>query len=164
MDDANNMFRLAIGVFYDARALTGAIGELLADGVAGAEMCLAGTRQAIDTLAASDRAVASSMGKPQVLALQLGNFEVVVTEGPLLRALLEHNEAADGGSPPAHNWRLPDLFDGLADHLRSGAIALLVSRSDFGLQRRGSRILLRHTAHTVQTHEFTARRPSLSGN
>jgi hypothetical protein len=164
MDDSSNMFRLAIGVFYECQGLASAVRELLADGVAAAEMCLAGTRKAIDAFAATDCAAASSMGKPQPLVPQISGLEVVVTDGPLLRSLLEHAEAAEGNNPAAHNWRLPDLFDGLRDHLRSGAIALLVSASDFGLQRRGSRILLRHTADTLQTHEFTARRTSHSGN
>jgi hypothetical protein len=42
--------------------------------------------------------------------------------------------------------------------MRQRAIVLLVSAPDSGLQHRSSRILLRHSAHTVQTHEFTPAR------
>lgn len=163
MDDASNTFRLAIGLFYETQRLASAIAELQADGVAAAQMCLAGTRQAVGSLApvpaAARHGAEQFMGHAQVLAPRINGLELVATDGQLLRTLLEHTDAAESGNPSTHNWLLPDLFGGLTDHLRAGAVALLVSASDFGLQRRSSRILLRNTAHTVQTHEFTPRRP-----
>lgn len=166
MDDASNTFRLAIGVFYEAQRLASAMGELLADGVTAAELCLVGTRQAIEALApiASAAAVVGDGRGPAAaqvrpLAPHVNGLELFATDGQLLCSLLEHTEASDSGSSATHNWLLPDLFGGLTDHLRGGALALLVSAADFGRQRRGSRILLRNTAHTVQTHEFTPRQP-----
>lgn len=168
MDDANNTFRLAIGVFYEAQRLASATEQLLADGVTAAEMCVVGTRQAIDALApvASTPSAGDGLrgpsGQLRAIAPHVNGLELVATDGQLLRRLLEHTEASESGNPAAHNWLLPDLFGSLTDHLRAGAVALLVSASDFGLQRRGSRILLRNTAHTVQTHEFMPRQPGAS--
>ena len=166
MDDASNVFRLAIGVFYEAQRLAGAIGELAADGVTAAQICLVGTRQAIDTLApiastlsAGGQESGPPPGPLRALVPHVNGLELVATDGHLLRRLLEHTEASESGNPAAHNWLLPDLFGGLTDHLRAGAVALLVGASDFSLQRSGSRILLRNTAHTVQTHEFMPRQP-----
>jgi hypothetical protein len=165
MDDASNTFRLAIGVFYEAPRLASAIAELQADGVTAAQTCLAGIRQAIDALAsgpASDgqgsEPSTDKLDKLRVLAPHVNGLELVATDGQLLHTLLEHVEADQSGNSSAHSWLLPDLFGSLTDHLRAGAIALLVSASDFGRQRRSSRILLRNTAHTIQTHEFTPRR------
>ena len=164
MDGASNTFRLAIGVFYEAHKLASAIAELQADGIAAAQMCVAGTREAIGRIASGTpgrtdgQGDGPSGGELQALAPPVDDLELVATRGELLRTLLVHTQAAQSGNPSVHNWLLPDLLGGLTDHLRAGAIALLVSASDFGLQRRSSRILLRNTAHTVQTHEFTPSR------
>jgi hypothetical protein len=158
MDDASNAFWLAIGVFYEAPRLANAIAELRADGTTSAQMCLVGIRQAIDALAPGCAGDELSADRPRVLAPRVNDLELVATDGQLLRTLLEHTETQEGGNPSTHGWLLPDLFGSLTEHLRAGAVALLVSASDFGLQRCSSRILLRNTAHTVQTHEFTPRR------
>jgi hypothetical protein len=50
---------------------------------------------------------------------------------------------------------MPELEQRLYEHLRLGAVLAVVSATDSALQRRSSRILLRHSPETVQTHEFT---------
>lgn len=163
MYDASNTFRLAIGIFYEAQELVNAIGELLGDDVTPDEIGLVGTRQAIEALRSAAPAVGDRRGLPademRALAPHVNGIELFATDGWLVRRLLEQTEASDCASSAAHHWLLPDLFGGLTDHLRAGAIALLVGAADFARQRRGSRILLRNTAHTVQTHEFTPRPP-----
>jgi hypothetical protein len=62
-----------------------------------------------------------------------------------------------GASTLSSSGLLPELLGKSTDDIGEGAIALLVSAPDPILQHRSSRILLRHSAHTVQTHEFTPR-------
>jgi hypothetical protein len=165
MDDASNTFRLAIGVFYELPRLEGAIADLRADGVGTTQMCLTGTRPSIDALgharglppATAGNAAASLTGQLQALMPLASELELFATNGQLLDALLEHTRADENSHAAARHWLLPDLFAGLTTHLQAGAVALLVSAPEIGLQRRSSRILLRHSAHTVQTHEFAPR-------
>jgi hypothetical protein len=164
MDEASDRFRLAIGLFNEPQLLETAIVDLKADGVALGQMCLAGTRTSVDGLIASLPAPASRVATRQLLdelhalPVAVGNLDLVATDGELLHLLLQHTKAQETDHASPHNWRLPDLFAGLTSHLRTGAVALLVSAPDVGAQRRSSRILLRHSAHTVQTHEFARRR------
>jgi hypothetical protein len=161
MDDASNMFRFAVGLFDESGDLASALSEL-GNGTILAETCMVGTPAAMQHFAAGSEEIRSSIGELKALASDLANLELVATDGRLLDTLLDYGkpppDGADGGAS-THSWLLPDLFGGLAEHLRRGAVALFVSAPDFGRQRRASRVLLRHTAHTVQTHEFTARRP-----
>ena len=161
MDDASKMFRLTIGVFYEPQDLANAIAELQREGVTTDELCLTGTPCAIETFGegknGSGNQSGNQIGKPAIVLPQLSGLELVATDGRLLQTLLDH-AGMSGGATPTHGWLLPDLLGGVSEHLRSGAIALFVSASNLGLQRRASRILLRYTAHTLQTHEFSARR------
>ncbi len=160
MSDAGNTFRLAIGVFYEPLRLESAIGDLHTDGVPAPHMCLAGARQAIDGLALPAPGGGATLLTGQLRPLPLTDYpQLVATDGRLLHTLLEHTKPDQQGPALGYSWLLPDLFAGLTDHLRAGAVALLVSAPDTGVQRRNSRILLRHSAHTVQTHEFAPRRP-----
>ena len=167
MGDASNSFRLAIGVFYEPVRLESAITELHADSLSAHELCLAGTRRAFETLEQTASSLPSTSYKAlvakqlQPLAPLIESAEMVATAGDLLRALLEHAKTNERNSPFAKFWRLPEIFGSLTEELRDGAIALLVSAPDPDQQRRTSQILLRHSAHTVQTHEFTPR-PSSS--
>ena len=161
MDDASNMFRFAVGVFYESSNLVSALNEL-GNGAILAETCMVGTPSAMQDFAADSETVRSRAGEFKVLGSDLASFDLVATDGQLLNTLLDYGRPPNDGVAPRHGWLLPDLFGGLAEHLRSGAVALFVSAPDFGRQRRASRVLLRHTAHTVQTHEFTARQPGTS--
>jgi hypothetical protein len=151
------MFRLTIGVFYEPQDLANAIAELQREGITTDELCLTGTPRAIETFGEGKNSSGKQIGKPAIVLPQLSGLELVATDGRLLQTLLDH-AGMSGGATPTHGWLLPDLLGGVSEHLRSGAIALFVSASNLGLQRRASRILLRYTAHTLQTHEFSARR------
>jgi hypothetical protein len=161
MDDASNMFRFAVGVFYESWGLANALSEL-GNGAILAETCMVGTPSAMQDFAADSEIVRSRAGEFKVLGPDLASFDLVATDGQLLDTLLDYGRPPSDGVAPGHGWLLPDLFGGLAGHLRNGAVALFVSAPDFGRQRRASRVLLRYTAHTVQTHEFTARQPGTS--
>jgi hypothetical protein len=154
MGESADPFRLAIGVFHEPERLDSAISDLFTDGFAAQDMCLVGTRPAFDHLLPAS---VSELGRAQ-LASQLeplaDGAEVVATSGDLLSTLLGHarwqrGTGARGSSP------LQDLLTRSSDHIADGAIALLVRAPDPARQHRSSRILLRHSAHTVQTHEFT---------
>jgi hypothetical protein len=155
MDDPSNMFRFAVGVFYESGALASALDEL-GNGAILAETCLIGTPVAMQDFAASSETVRSRAGSLSVVAADVAALELMATDGQLLHALLDYGRPSSDGVNAKHGWLLADLFRGLAEHLRSGAIALFVSAPDFSRQRRASRVLLRHTAHTVQTHELKA--------
>jgi hypothetical protein len=165
MQDAGNTFRLAIGIFHDMKELASAIGELTADGVTAAEIGLVGTRQAIDAFRSAPRKAGEGLlaGDIKGLAPHVNGIELFATDSRLVRKLLEHTAPSDGAGAAAHHWLLSDLFGSLTEHLREGAVALLVGAGDFARQRRGSRILLRNTGYTVQVHEFMPR-PSAAPN
>jgi|GEM_PF-4809741 len=163
MDDASDMFRLAIGVFFDAERLESAVADLRADGITPGQLCLAGTREAVDGLAVALPRPPGA-GLTVLTGHLLGSappddLELVATDGRLVHALLEYARPEEACLAQASTWRLADLLAGLASHFREGAVALLVCAPDVGAQRRSSRVLLRHSAHTVQTHEFVLRRP-----
>jgi hypothetical protein len=156
MDDASTMFRFAVGVFYESGNLASALDELC-NGAILAETCLIGTPDALRDFAANSETIRSRASSLRVVAGDVAGLELMATDGQLLHTLLDYGKPSSDGVDAKHGWLLADLFRGLAEHLRSGAIALFVSAPDFGRQRRASRVLLRHTAHTVQTHELTAR-------
>lgn len=167
MGDSADSFRLAIGVFHEPDGLDGAISDLFADNFAARDICLVGTRKAFDRLlpasvGESGRAQLTGQlfgqlfGQLQPLSPLADDPEVVATAGDLLSTLLSHAKWQGGANTPLAS-PLHELLARSCDHIGHGAIALLVSAPDPLLQHRSSRILLRHSAHTVQTHEFTPR-------
>jgi hypothetical protein len=159
MGESADPFRLAIGVFHEPERLESAICDLFADNVDARDMCLVGTRQAFDRLlpaSVAELGRAQLAGQLQPLSPLAADPEVVATSGDLLSTLLRHAEW-QGGTSTLGSSPLQELLARSSDHIGHGAIALLVSAPDPLLQHRSSRILLRHSAHTVQTHEFTPR-------
>jgi hypothetical protein len=157
MGESADPFRLAIGVFHEPERLDGAISDLFADSFEARDMCLVGTRQAFDRLLAASVANRAQLtGQLQPLSPLADDPEVVATSGDLLSTLLSHAKWQGGAHMPSSS-PLQELLARSSDHIGHGAIALLVSAPDPLLQHRSSRILLRHSAHTVQTHEFTPR-------
>jgi hypothetical protein len=126
-------------------------------------MCLAGTRAALGGVmhpaSLAFPALSRSLDYRNLHTLHslTEDTDVVATGGALLQKLLEEAAWSAGKRELTTSWLLPDLFAGFTDHLRKNAVALLVSATDSRQQHRSSRILLRHSAHTVQTHEFTPR-------
>jgi hypothetical protein len=159
MGDSADPFRLAIGVFHEPERLESAISDLFADDFAARDMCLVGTRHAFDRLLpepVAEPGRAQLTRQLQPLSQLADGPEVVATAGDLLVALLSHARWQDGANAPRSS-PLQDLLARSSEHIGAGAIALLVSAPGPLLQHRSSRILLRHSAHTVQTHEFTPR-------
>jgi hypothetical protein len=165
MAEVDDTFRLASGVFYEAPKLGSAVADLLANGFTRRDMCLAGTRDAISGVMQPAGPAVPALGgsldyrRVRPLYPLIDNVEVVATSGALLRKLLKEATWSQGDRELTSSWLLPDLFARFTDHVRQNAVVLLVSAADSGQQHRSSRILLRHSAHTVQTHEFTPMRP-----
>jgi hypothetical protein len=166
MADQAATIRLAIAVFDEPQRLETAVADLCAAGVTKEGICLAGLPSAFD--AAKQRVAGRTAGDPtkalmgghkQRVAGPKGDLELCATPGVLLRTLLasaaEGQRATTAMSRRGGSWLLPDLCSRLTGHWRQGAIALFVSANSHAAQHRWSRVLLRHSAHTVQTHEFT---------
>lgn len=167
MGEVGETFRLASGVFYEPGKLESAIGELQADGFTRQDLCLAGTREALGSIVQrASSPILALIGKVldyrqlRPLFPLLDSVEVVATSGALLRKLLKEAAWSNGGQELSSSWLLPELFGRFTEHMRQNAVVLLVSAPDATLQYRSSRVLLRHSAHTVQTHEFTPGRPA----
>lgn len=159
MGESADPFRLAIGVFHEPERLDGAISDLFADSFAARDMCLIGKREAFDRLLPASVVELGKVrfaGRLEALSPLADDSEVVATAGDLLSTLLSHAKW-QGDSHVPRSSPLQELLARSSEHIGHGAIALLVSAPDPTLQHRSSRILLRHSAHTVQTHEFTPR-------
>jgi hypothetical protein len=159
MGESADPFRLAIGVFHESERLESAICDLFADHFVERDMCLVGTRQSFDRLLplpVGETGRVHLTGQLQPLSALADALEVVATAGDLLSKLLGHAKWQGGANTPG-SWPLQELLARSSEHIGRGAIALLVSAPDPLLHHRSSRILLRHSAHTVQTHEFTPR-------
>jgi hypothetical protein len=148
-------FRLASGIFFGPLQLGEAIDGLLTGGFRRRDMCLAGTRTALGSVKEDLQGVPRQLRSLYPLAQ---GVEVVGTSGVLLRKLLKEAAWRESESALRSAWLLPELFGRFTEHIRRGAVVLLVSAPDAGLLQAGCRILLRHSTHPVQTHEFTLAR------
>jgi hypothetical protein len=61
---------------------------------------------------------------------------------------------------PKSGHLVEELCKKLNDHFKQDAIALLVSASEQNQQNQGSRVLLRHSFHTVQTYAVRSADPA----
>ena len=155
--------RLAVGIFYEPPRLSRAIAELFAEGISAQDMCLVGMPSAF-AAARQDAAAGDGGQVAGVLAAfqlhNLGNlidgYQLSASSGALLRTLLKHAKWSKGDQRLNTNWLWPELCARLTDHIRQGALVLIVGTPTFSSQHQCSRTLLRHSAHTVQTHEFVA--------
>jgi hypothetical protein len=160
-------YRLAIGAFQTSDALDASIMDLFASGLTTRDLCLIGTRQAFQDIvhepadyAFHERSALLRARPLKPLAVKAGDLELLATSGAAQRALLP--EAGHNGRGLLLTGFVGSLdhVDELTQELRRHAIALLVSAPTLALQQRSSRILLRHSHHAVQTHEFTSSPPA----
>ena len=159
---SGDKLRLAVGIFYEAPRLCRAIAELFAEGVVVQDMCLVGMPSAFEA-AKQDETVTGEQVLGALAGFQLHNLgnlidgcQLSASSGALLRTLLKHAKWSKGDQRLRTDWLWPELCARLTDHIRQGALVLIVGTPSFSSQRQCSRTLLRHSAHTVQTHEFVA--------
>ena len=150
--------RLAVGIFYEPPRLSRAIAELFAEGVDVQDMCLVGMPSAFKAARRDGTAADGVLAGFQLH--NLGNLidgcQLSASSGALLRTLLKHAKWSKGDQRLRTDWLWPELCARLTDHVRQGALVLIVGTPTFASQHQCSRTLLRHSAHTVQTHEFVA--------
>ncbi len=150
---------LSVGVFDSCPPLERAIAELHQDGFTNREMCLVGTSAAFaEMVRRPEGPLMPRFGRPlyqrqrHLLPWLADNCDVLATTGILLRTLVAQAAAERGNRVPAGAGLIQELCSTLNEHFRQDAIALLVSATDHNQQNQGSRVLLRHSFHTVQTY------------
>jgi hypothetical protein len=155
--------RLAVGIFYEPSRLSRAIAELVGDGIGVQDMCLVGMPSAFaaarqDEIIADGGQVAGVLSEFQLhnLGDLIDGCQLSASSGALLRTLLRHAKWRKSDQRLRTDWLWPELCARLTDHIRQGALVLIVGAPTFLSQHQCSRTLLRHSAHTVQTHEFFA--------
>lgn len=164
MNDASSTIRLAIASFAEPRPLDAALVDLLRSGLSTAELCLIGTCKAFETIVLRPAAFRYDDASAPLRARPLKPI-VSAKEVPQLLATagamqLAFYQDAAWSVPKSGLLGSGGYSGGLADLLRRHSIALLVSPTTSALHQRSSRILLRHSPHIVQTHEFTAPKPA----
>ena len=164
--DGGDTLWLSVGVFDSCPPLDRAIGELLQDGFSNRDMCLVGTSAAFaEMVHRPNGPLMPRSGRPlyqrqrHMLPWLSDNVEVLATSGLLLRTLVSQAAAEQETSAPA--YLIQELCVTLDEHLAQDAIALLVSATDHNQQNQGSRVLLRHSFHTVQTYAMSMTRSQL---
>lgn len=164
--DGGDTLWLSVGVFDSCPPLDRAIAELLQDGFSNRDMCLIGTSAAFaDMVRRPNGPLMPRSGRPlyqrqrHMLPWLSDNVEVLATSGLLLRTLVA--QAAAEQEAPASAYLIQELCATLNEHLKQDAIALLVSATDHNQQNQGSRILLRHSFHTVQTYAIPMMRSQI---
>jgi hypothetical protein len=153
--------RLAMGSFSDPATLAATLSELLQSGVKYSELCLVGTRQAFKAIGEKiDHRTTSVVAGllqipdgPSILSMEQG--ELLATPGPVRQMLV-----SDASGGVSHGGVLGNKGS-FARLLGNHAIVLLVNTATAELHKSSSRVLLRHSSHIVQTHEFTPGKPSV---
>lgn len=170
MAQASNTLWLSVGVFDSCPPLERAIAELHREGFNNREMCLLGTSAAFaDMVRRPDAPLMPRTGRPlykrerRILPWLSQSVDVLGTSGILLRTLLAQAAAEECEKIPRSGYLVEELNAKLTDHFQQDAIALLVSASDQIQQNQGSRVLLRHSFHTVQAYALRSASPIACG-
>jgi hypothetical protein len=122
-------------------------------------MCFIGTRTALARLHADVTEASRQLRAVNVL---WDEIEVMGTSGVLLEKL-EKAAQRENESRFNSDGLLSGLFAKFTEHIRHNAVVLTVSAADSGSLQSGSLILLQHSTHPVQTHEFTLIHPTKTG-
>jgi len=162
--DGGDTLWLSVGVFDSCPPLERAIAELHQEGFSNRDMCLIGTSAAFaEMVRRPNGPLMPRSGRPlyqrqrHLLPWLSDNVEVLATSGLLLRTLVAQAAAEREGQVHPANL-IQELCVTLNEHLKQDAIALLVSATDHNQQNQGSRVLLRHSFHTVQTYAMPMHR------
>lgn len=157
--DGGDTLWLSVGVFDSCPPLERAIAELHQEGFTNRDMCLVGTSAAFaDMVRRPHGPLMPRSGRPlyqrqrHTLPWLSDNVEVFATTGILLRTLVIQAAAEQEERVPPGARLMQELCNKLNEHFQQDAIALLVSATDHKQQNQGSRVLLRHSFHTVQTY------------
>lgn len=159
--------RLAIATFLSRDHLVEAIDELDRAGFGGDQVSIVGLDQTLKVLAPlaaskpgsllADLYHTTASAEPSLM--YTGDGFVLVVSGPLWQAIggteSSIDRGSDGGRIVVGAWMDPATRTELTRLISAGAFVLAVSADTVDQQRRSARILLSHSSHRVQTHEFT---------
>ena len=153
--------RLVIAVFDRGECLCRALSDLTSAGFDRQQMGIAAVAATLVRLqngawctGSACGEVADAVRQVETTPTRVDDQFVVVTRDSLWQRFGCFGAAATDALFTA-NWMILKLRVDLTEHIRKGAVVLGVSANDFGQQRQSTRILLRHSSHRVQTHEFT---------
>lgn len=162
--------RLAIATFLSRDHLVEAIDELDRAGFGGDQVSLVGLEQTLKVLAPLAAAKPGSLladlyrttAASEPSLMYTGDGFVLVASGQLWQTIGQSESAgsapdrsSDGGRIVVGAWMDPAARTELTKLISAGAFVLAVSADTVDQQRRSARILLSHSSHRVQTHEFT---------
>lgn len=154
-------FRLAIGLFSDVPPLRHVIADLAAQGLDQRSLCLIGSAVALSNGALTD-GDGEAASLYTALVRELRDFEglfssaaLKASAGPLLDDLCELDLPKQGSYRPRPGWLSDGQRRRLEHQLLNGSLVLIVSSETSEQQDASCRILLRHSRHGVQTHDFT---------
>lgn len=154
--------RLAIATFLDTDNLAEAVEELERAGFGRDQVCLIGLERTVERLLAvaaaksatllSDLIATSASAEPSLM--QSSDGFVLVACGPQWQHIGSAS-GTDSGRIVVGGWMDPATSSELTRLIGAGACVLSVNSDTVDQQRRSARILLSHSSHRVQTHEFT---------
>lgn len=159
--------RLAIATFLSRDHLVEAIDELDRAGFGGDQVSLVGLEQTLKVLAPLAAAKPGSLladlyrttAASEPSLMYTGDGFVLVASGQLWQTIGGNestiDRSSDGGRIVVGAWMDPAARTELTKLISAGAFVLAVSADTVDQQRRSARILLSHSSHRVQTHEFT---------
>jgi hypothetical protein len=155
MAGGGEKLRFAVGVFEDVARLRSAVDDLIDLGLDPRDLCLAGSRAAVERGNARQWAGPSQAlevkplhNQPTVLAVLAGGGSSWDVDSPVVDAL---REGGCGCSPPAPG---AEVWSAIGDNLRKGALLLMAQLPSAALQDQAVRALLRHSRHPVHAEEF----------
>lgn len=166
MEAQPRTFRLAIGLFSDARALADGLTELSAQGLASRSLCLIGLS---DTMGPAlwREDLDGALFRFRSLFVQVqemhGPFDAitsVASSGSLLEDLRASSTTTADGKLGCMDWLSDSQLNRLKSHVGQGGLVLIVSSQTPSEQDAACRSLLKHSRHGVQTHDFTLRTPA----
>ena len=152
--------RFAIAAFDNGENLLEALAELMERGferqqigIVARASVLVNMERNVELGQPNYTGAASIIGDVESTSARIDDDVILVTRNSFWQSVSSFLFQASDGLAAAH-WMTPQLRDDLAGYIRNGAIILGVSADTLDQQRQSTRVLLEHSSHRVQTHEF----------
>ena len=153
--------RFAIAAFDNGENLLEALAELMERGLERQQIGIVARASVLVNLERNVElgrpnytGAASIIADVESTSARIDDDVILVTRNSFWQSVSSFLFQASNGLVAAH-WMTPQLRDDLAGYIRNGAIILGVSADTLDQQRQSTRVLLEHSSHRVQTHEFT---------
>jgi hypothetical protein len=163
-----DMTRLAVGVFDNADGLFVALDDLAGTGLTAPKLSVTALSSTLARLPRLDERPSRERAKifgvlelMERLPTLLDGRPVVVTSAATYPDLMRFEPCSETLSKRAttensasKRWMTSDLRRKLTDYVRRGSVVLVVESDSTAQQLSATRVLLAHSSHNVQTHEF----------